>query len=261
MSRIFKKLNVESESTPVQSAPDLKLVPPLPEETPPSGSKSRLKKMAVFGVVSLVLLIGAGKLFQNGVPNFSDFLKPVTSAITSVGGGAAADVKLEADEQLNHDAAELYRTKDYAKALEKFNQLLQKHPDDPAIMNNVGMAYLKLNDYQKAETQFREVLKLEPKDSAAYSNLGSLKLAQMNSEEAISFFYQAILYHPEMMEPHLNLGKAFELAGRPMEAIPEYQYFLKNAPSNADPELKKTIEKRIAKLNSFSRYIEHSEHE
>ena len=62
-----------------------------------------------------------------------------------------------------------------------------------------------------------------------------------------------------MIEPHLNLAKAFELAGRPMEAIPEYQHYLENTVVGGDPALRKLIEKRIVKLNSFSQYIEHAD--
>jgi hypothetical protein len=80
---------------------------------------------------------------------------------------------------------------------------------------------------------------------------------QQNSEESIFAFYQAILYSPEMIEPHLNLGKAFELAGRPMEAIPEYQYYLAHSLTSGDPAIRALLEKRIVKLNSFAHYGDH----
>ena len=263
MSRIFKKLNIEEESPVERMSPDLKLVLPTVEESRPAippafkiqkkySFKSLLKPLLILTVCAVV---GVGGYYvYHRISHFADQLvaKPTTPPAIE---RASVKARLAGDAQIHHEAMELYRTHDYAKALEKFESLLQRYPKDAALMNNIGMTYLKLNNFQKAESAFQEVLKTEPKDGAAYSNLGSLKMAERNWEEAIAYYYQAILYQPEIIEPHLNLAKAFEMAGRPMEAIPEYQYYLDHPVTGGDPELKKLIEKRIVKLNSYSSYL------
>ena len=255
MSRIFKKLNIEEASPSERSAPELKLVPTIDEDPRPSiGLKKKTKKITLQQIqiigLCVAMVIGGSFAYQKYISNNA---KPVV--LESV----VAKEKIGADEQEHQDAMALYREKDYLKALEKFETLLKKHPKDAVITNNIGLTYLKLNDFKNAESKFQEVLKINPKDGVTYNNLGSLRMVQMSFEESISYFYQAILYQPEMIEPHLNLAKAFELAGRPMESIPEYQYYLDHTVKTGDQAIRQLIEKRIVKLNSFSRYIEHAE--
>ena len=278
MSRIFKKLNIEDESS-VDKAPDLKLVQTSEEEPraskPKKGLKFQEKKkqaqgqlkvatlkrsgrrlmiLAVCAAIAVVVLIGGRHLYQKVSPFMAELNTPSKKSPAAI-ESVSAKAKLAVDEQVHHDAMELFHEHDYAKALEKFEFLLKKHPGDAVLTNNIGMTYSKLNDLPKAEKYFQDVLKIDQKDGAAYNNLGSLKMSQFNWEEATAYFYQAILYHPEMLEPHLNLAKAFEMAGRPMEAIPEYQHYLDHAMTTSDPAIRKLIEKRIVQLGSFSRYI------
>jgi tetratricopeptide (TPR) repeat protein len=274
MSRILKKLNIDTEvSTPERSGPDLKLVPePEHVQKPrkkkhPSKNKAKIQgkiNLLIFNIkkfsrrlimISVVVAVLIGLYFgcrfaANYV--YDKIPKAAPAAIEAV----SVKAKLEADEQIHRDAKAFYNNREYEKALDQFQVLLKKHPVDSALLNNVGLTYLKMNNLPKAEWQFQETLKIDPKDGGAYNNLGSLKIAQQNWEEAIAYFYQAILYHPEMIEPHLNLAKAYEMAGRPMEAIPEYQYYLDHVLPSNNPELKKMVEKRIVKLNSFARYLE-----
>lgn len=262
MSRIFKKLNIEDEPSSERSSPDLKLVPPSTEESvrPPLiqakiSNPQKFKKL----FVPLSLIMVCSFLGMVGYRYWVNHqLEPTPVPVESVKVAEVTkttDMKSVEDEKIHHEGTELYRAGDYVKALEKFQVVLKKYPKDSVLNNNIGLAYLKLNDIERAEMYFQEALKSDPKDSAIYSNLGSVKISQQNWDEAISYFYQAILYHPEMIEPHLNLAKAFEMAGRPMEAIPEYQHYLDHSKVGGNPEIRKLVEQRIVKLNSFSRYI------
>jgi len=262
MSRIFKKLNIEDEPSSERSSPDLKLVPPSAEgelrspliqtkTSNPQKFKKFFVPLFLILVCSLLGMVGYRFWVNHQVVTTP---APVESAkVEEV--IKTADGKSPEDAKIHHEATELFRAGDYVKALEKFQVVLKKYPQDSVLNNNIGLAYLKLNDIERAEMFFQEALKSDPKDSAIYSNLGSVKIAQQNWDEAISYFYQAILYHPEMIEPHLNLAKAFEMAGRPMEAIPEYQHYLDHSKVGGNPEIRKLVEQRIVKLNSFSRYI------
>jgi tetratricopeptide (TPR) repeat protein len=276
VSKIFKKLKIESEFSPSHAplAPhNLKLVREVTEDEQAvlirSTSQTQKKAFLVhkfkrqlksFLVLGMLLTATGffGKLaYQKYSPLYfapANVNKAVDPGLAAAGQKAAPTV----DEKIHHEATELFKAKDYLKAIEKYQALLQKYPSDSALLNNSGLAYLKLNEFSKAEEQFQKVLKIDPKDAVAYNNLGTLKMAELNSDESISYFYQAILYRPEMLEPHLNLGKAFELAGRPMEAVPEYQYFLDHS-KTGDPAFKKLLEKRVAKLNSFSKYVERAD--
>ena len=251
MSRILKKLNIEEKATSERSVPDLKLVQSEEFEHSVSKPKKKItfKQTAILLGMIFALLVLAMRLFTHRGSNENE--------LKSVSPGISAEIKkLAPDDQLHAEAVELYRSKDYVKAVLKFAELQKSYPKDPAIRNNLGLSYLKLNEFKKAEHEFQEALKLDPKDGAAYNNYGSLRMAELNPEDAVSYFYQAILYHPEMTEPHLNLAKAFELSGHPMEAVPEYQRFLELTSPGGDPAIRSLIEKRISKLNSFSQYLD-----
>ena len=253
MSRIIKKLNIEDESTLAESRQNLQLLPDLEEEHGFIAS-SRIKKPApksrVLPLVLIVTIMGAGACLYrlHGLTVLNP--DPPSGLKTSADIGDVS-AQTNADERDHLDAVRLFRSKEYGKALAKFDQISKKYPNDAGILNNLGLTFLKLNDYKRAEVEFKKALKIETKDGPAYNNLGSLMLAQTNFEDAIAYFYQAILYHPEMLEPHLNLAKAFELSGRPMEAIPEYHYYLDHAGVSINLEVKKLIESRLLKLNSY----------
>jgi tetratricopeptide (TPR) repeat protein len=254
MSRIVKKLNIEDESTLAESGQNLRLLPQVDEEKAVTGSpqiKKAKSRSLTFPFVLTVSLLGSGVYLYFG--HVFRGLNPSSSISPKITMGASeAGAEINADERDHLDALRLFRSKDYGKAYAKFDQIYKKHPDDAGILNNLGLTFLKLNDYKRAESEFKKALKIEAKDGAAYNNLGTLMLTQNSFDDAIAYFYQAILYHPEMLEPHLNLAKAFELSGRPMEAIPEYHYYLDHAGVNVDPEVKKLIESRILKLNTYA---------
>ena len=209
----------------------------------------------------LATLIGAGSFFSLHplhLPDLKFTLKPVKP--NSIGETPKLlPEQPDHIEQSDAEALQFFRAKNYPGALEKYGILLKSHPKNSVILNNIGLTYLKLNDFKNAERVFQESLTIAPKDAAIYNNLASLKLAQNNSEEAINYLYQAILYQPEMTEAHLNLAKAFELAGRSSESIPEYQYYLNHSPNERDPTIRRLIEKRIVKLKSFVRLSEHAD--
>ncbi len=251
MSRIFKKLNIEEAQPSERSVPELKLVPTIDEDPRPSISLKKTSKKITFQQIQIIglcvaIVIGGNFAYQKYIIN--KIPKPIESVVEKP--------KLNEDELLHQEAIGLMKIKDYSKALEKFEILTKKYPNNPVITNNIGLIYLKLNDFLKAESLFHAVLKIDIKDGTAYNNLGSLKLAEMKADEAIAFFYQAILYLPGKIEPHLNLAKAFELAGRPMEAIPEYQYYIDHTNVGGDPVIREMVDKRMVKLKTFSRYIE-----
>lgn len=239
---------MEEESRKAGSSPDLKLVPSLDEK--PRAQAYSPKKKKTSPVLMLLffstIAFGAYFLYFKRPKVDLGFQPPPVSA-------TAPAPKLEGDDLIYQEAIDFYKAKDYAKALVKFELLLKTHPKDDVILNNLGLTYFKNSDFKKAEEYFQEVLKIDPKNGAAYSNLGTLKMAQFKSDDAIFNFYQAILYHPDLIEPHLNLAKAFELAGRPMEAVPEYQYYLDHTKIGGDASIRALIEKRIVKLNALSR--------
>jgi tetratricopeptide (TPR) repeat protein len=57
-------------------------------------------------------------------------------------------------------------------AVEFFNQAIKLYPQFPQAMNDLGMAYMKLNKYDKAAETYEQLLKLGPGDATVHLNYG-----------------------------------------------------------------------------------------
>lgn len=60
------------------------------------------------------------------------------------------------------------------KAIKKYKERLESHPDDPEAHFYLATAYEEKGRYQDAIGEFKETLRLSPKSAQAHFNLGVL---------------------------------------------------------------------------------------
>jgi len=145
----------------------------------------------------------------------------------------------------------------YAEAENMFLALAAERPDDPDVLQGLGVvawqsgrleqatdylrraAILAINpavylstlgelerlrgDLGAAASCLSEALRLEPKLAAAHNNLGTLHLTQGKYVQAVTAFLNAIRLQPDMRLAHFNLGLAFKEMNRLEEAIESYR--------------------------------------
>src|ERR1700730_8839394 len=75
---------------------------------------------------------------------------------------------------------------DYPNALNELNQAEQLDPNNPAIENNLGLAYTVRNRPKEAEQHYRKALELDPKYTDARANLGRLMIDAKKYDEALA---------------------------------------------------------------------------
>jgi type IV pilus assembly protein PilF len=73
----------------------------------------------------------------------------------------------------------------YPLALKEMLKAQELDPEDPLILNNLGLAYYVREEYEKAEVHLRKAIELEPSYSQARNNLGSLYLETQRYDLAI----------------------------------------------------------------------------
>ncbi|MCX6258008.1 MAG: tetratricopeptide repeat protein, partial [Bacteroidia bacterium] len=106
------------------------------------------------------------------------------------------------EEQLLPQAYGLFKSGDYKKALEIFQQLQKIAGDEGNIkaqlsdLNNAGLCYMKLNDLKKAGQIFSKMILDHPDYVNAYSNLSLIYKKQGNIRLAKDFIKKAIEFDP-----------------------------------------------------------------
>jgi Tfp pilus assembly protein PilF len=97
----------------------------------------------------------------------------------------------------------------------------------------LAVFYHRSRDYLKAFEMYNRVLEQDPLNAAAYNNMGLLQKEMGNVPEAIRAFRNAILIDPNYDTAHNNLGTTFMLAGQNSEATREFNRALQLNPNNA----------------------------
>jgi tetratricopeptide (TPR) repeat protein len=200
-----------------------------------SGASSRLpfqctdRPRALRGILALVLVFAsrAGYAAQQSVPGqgnrrpSSELSSNLQEAEELLRKGFAdqAKEKVQAELQGNpssiagYDLLGIIYTgqKDYAGALDAFQQALKLEPNSTRTLNNLGNLYVAQEKFDLAEKEFRRILRLEPGNRDGNYNLSLVLMAKGLPAEAIVHFQRV---RPSNVETRFNLTRAYLRAGR-----------------------------------------------
>ena len=119
-------------------------------------------------------------------------LRPLLAAVLLSTSAALAQFSKPDAEEAKNIAVERvladYGAQKYDEALARLEQLRDRHPGDPLVLNLMGSVYTKKQNYQKAEKAFRQALDLEPGFFPAAFNLGELLFLQERYELARQYY-------------------------------------------------------------------------
>ncbi len=110
-------------------------------------------------------------------------------------------------------------------------------PDDrrATILNDRGVAYVRLGRTQEAITDFNKAVELFPEYAATYNNRGNLLMALGLMEEATKDFNRAIALAPGYAAAYNNRAGALLQVGKPKQAIRDFTQAVKLLPAAAAP--------------------------
>jgi arylsulfatase A-like enzyme/Flp pilus assembly protein TadD len=124
--------------------------------------------------------------------------------------------------------------KDFSRAAEDFQFVVDRNPSDGTAAYYLGVAQLGAGNADGAETSFQRALKIDPHNFSAAYNLGVAYARQKRADAAIGAFQLAVKILPEYAESHEALGELYLYLQRPSDAATELERAVA-----ADPKMTK----------------------
>ena len=102
-------------------------------------------------------------------------------------------------------------------------ELKEINPQDPALLQTVGLVEKRMGKFEEAEQNYRQWAQLEPNSSEVFNNLGNVYLASNRLSQAVEAYQKAIQLGPSKAVAHYNLGQAYLMNLLLNEAEAEFQ--------------------------------------
>lgn len=119
-------------------------------------------------------------------------------------------------------------------AWDKFQKLLERYPEEPQLLQVMGLAALKRGERETALAHVRKAVALAPDDAEALTLLGWLDMEVAGDvETAITSYRKVTALKPDVPEAHNNLGVALKRKGELAEAVASFSRALELKPDFA----------------------------
>jgi type IV pilus assembly protein PilF len=119
-------------------------------------------------------------------------------------------------------------------ALLELTEAEKLRPDDPALLNSLGLAYSKKNKFDLAEQKYLKAIALKPAYSEAKNNLGLNYMAMKRWDDAI-FQLKPVtedIFYPDHETATINLARAYYYKGDLEKAKDILLTVVSNSPRN-----------------------------
>lgn len=107
-------------------------------------------------------------------------------------------------------------------AVGQCRQALEKQPDDPLVMFNLGTLLVQQGDPQAAIEHLEKAIELQSGWAEAHYALGTALLHRERYREAINAFDEAIELRPSYPEAEFNRGNAYAMRGLESNGTMDY---------------------------------------
>jgi tetratricopeptide (TPR) repeat protein len=180
----------------------------------------------------LIILFSTNGFAQEATPKHGSAQQPAKTSpllqeaeeLLRQGSIAEAKIKIQAELRQNPSSVEGYNLlgiafsdeKDYANALQSFQQALKLDANSTRTHNSIGNLYFAQGKFDLAEKEFASVLRREPGNRDANYSLGLVLMAKNLPAQAIPHFQRV---HPQDSATRFNLVRAYLRAGRITEGL------------------------------------------
>ena len=106
-------------------------------------------------------------------------------------------------------------------------------PEDPAILNALGLAQGMNGSTSQAVETFKRLVRLQPQNATGLLRLAEAQLVAKDYDGAIDSLRQALTIRPDLHEAWAAMAAAYVAAGRPESAIAEGRKYQKESPDRA----------------------------
>ncbi|KAL3142922.1 hypothetical protein ABBQ38_003209 [Trebouxia sp. C0009 RCD-2024] len=124
--------------------------------------------------------------------------------------------------------------RDYNKAVEDFDRVLQRSPSDLAALSNRGYAFRKLGKFAAASEDYTAALKQSPGTVRLHNNRGYCLAKLGKYKSAIQDYQRVIQLDPANAHAYHNRGISFDKLGQFEQAVADFTTVLKLDPTNVN---------------------------
>jgi tetratricopeptide (TPR) repeat protein len=107
----------------------------------------------------------------------------------------------------------------YAKAEAEFNEVRRSDPDNPSVLINLGVLYVRTHRFTEAIDSYKKALRIVPSQEALQLNLGLAYLKQEKYAEALPYFAHLHSLHADNSQVITLLSTCLTYTGQPKDAI------------------------------------------
>jgi tetratricopeptide (TPR) repeat protein len=137
--------------------------------------------------------------------------------------------------EMNAESLELQGKWDEAE--KEYQSILDKDPSLPGIHFRMGRLLLSrpnppADASDRAKEQFKRELEIDPRNAGAEYVLGEIARQESQWNDAVEHFTKANKLDPGLSDALLGLGMAFVAEGKPVDAIPPLETYVKQQPGN-----------------------------
>ncbi len=132
------------------------------------------------------------------------------------------------------EALEYFNKKDYNKALDIFNEVLENDKNNPNIISNIGLCYANLNDSDKAQEFYLKALNIDNKMVQTIVNLSDSYVKTNKILEAIDLLQTAVYNLPDISVLKHYLARVYSIDKRYEEASFVLNEILDENPKDID---------------------------
>jgi type IV pilus biogenesis/stability protein PilW len=133
-----------------------------------------------------------------------------------------------------NSGVDFYHQRDYAKAIQAYQKVIEIDPGYAEAYNNLGIIYQEAGDLDRALSSYQKAIEVNPKSEKALNNLGVLLYLKGRYEESIQAFQKALTLNANNIESHINLGILFKKQGQMNQAIESYHRALSINPLHGE---------------------------
>jgi tetratricopeptide (TPR) repeat protein len=152
--------------------------------------------------------------------------------LLAVLGRPGVDEKNVAPDEMCQMAAELEEAGQVEAAAEMYRAAMAAGGPTPEICFQVAELLYRIGDLCGARERYYMAIELDEDYVEARSNLGCVLAETGQLELAVAAFQGALAYHADYADAHYHLARILDDLGRPNEATPHWQEFLRLAPDN-----------------------------
>ena len=129
--------------------------------------------------------------------------------------------------QIYKDAIEQYKSKNYDKAIELFNEILKQDEKNIDAYANIAVMYKNKKDYKNSFEYLNKAIKLNPRNENLHNNMGNLLKEIKNYKGALGAYSNAVKLNPKNPNNYNNLGILYEQVNDSNKAISAYKQAVK----------------------------------